>query len=66
MIATLNRLAVHAEVETLGLCTLPPALAPLRIRVIGSFRLSNDPALDCTRQVAVNTALDRQRAAETA
>ena len=68
MIATLNKLAVHADVETFGLRAMPPAVLqpPLRVRFIWSFRLSNDPAHEWMRQVAVNTYLDQQREAEMA
>lgn len=68
MIATLNKLAVHADVETFGLRAMPPAMPqpPLPVRFIWSFRLSNDPAHEWMRQVAVNTYLDQQREAEMA
>ncbi|MCT8328877.1 LysR family transcriptional regulator [Albidovulum sediminis] len=68
MIATLNRLAVHADVEAFGLRAMPPAMAqpPLRLRFIWSFLYSNDPAQDWMRRVAMKTYLEQQRAAETA
>lgn len=68
MVVTLNKLAVHGDVETFGLRALPPPVAqsPLRVRFIWSFRLTNEPAHEWMRKVAVDTYLEQQREAEMA
>ncbi len=68
MIATLNKLAVHGDVEACGLHALPPPVAqpPLRVRFAWNFRLSNHPAHVWMRDLAISVYLELQREAEAA
>lgn len=68
MIATLNKLAVHGDVDTFGLRAVPPPVPqpPMQVRFIWSFRLTNDPAQAWIRQLAIDIYLDQQREAELA
>ena len=68
MMTTLNKLAVHGDVDTFGLCAMPPLVQqpPLAVRFVWSFRLTNDPAQDWIRKLVVDTYLTLQREAEAA
>lgn len=68
MMTTLNKLALHGDVEAFGLRAMPPlvAQAPLRVRFVWSFKLTNDPAQAWIRKLVVDTYLEQQRAAEAA